>query len=200
MRSVDADGGVWLTDRLSGDRLELVWTGAGWLAPRPAEWVEEDEEPEPEVEPPDPAVVALIATNRARLAELRLLPAGGVNSLGDLFASVDGRWTIGMMGLGVFSAFVHATIAGADLLPIDGWMQWLGLLPLVGLLCTCTWTPLAMLVAGLGLAIARSARRLARWAARGGRCAPALRVAAGFAATTGVLLLVAGAYWAAPPL
>jgi len=48
---------------------------------------------------------------------------------GDLFASRDGMWSIAMIGLGVFAAFVHATIAGADLLPIDGWMQWLGWSP-----------------------------------------------------------------------
>jgi hypothetical protein len=85
-------------------------------------------------------------------------------------------------------------------LPIDGWMQWLGALPLLGLMCSCTWTPVAMFVAGLGLAIARSARRLARWAAQERRFAPVLRIASGSAATIGVLLLVAGAYWTVPPL
>jgi hypothetical protein len=48
---------------------------------------------------------------------------------GDLFASRDGMWSIAMIALGVLAAFVHATIAGADLLPIDGWMQWLGWSP-----------------------------------------------------------------------
>jgi hypothetical protein len=104
------------------------------------------------------------------------------------------------LAMAVFASFVVGTVARITPLPIDGWMQWFGALPLLGLLCSCTWTPVAMFVAGLGLSIANGARWLARWAARERRFAPALRVASGFAATAGVLLLVVGAYWTVPPL
>jgi hypothetical protein len=151
--------------------------------------------------PQDPeAIEALIAANRARIAELRTLPAGGVNSLGDIFATPEGVSTMGALAAAVFASFVAGTMARIAPLPIDGWMQWLGALPLLGLMCSCVWTPVAMVVAGVGVAIVRAARRLARWAAQERRFAPALRVASGFAATIGVVLLVVGAYWTAPPL
>jgi hypothetical protein len=151
--------------------------------------------------PEDPvAIEALIAANRARLAELQLLPVGGVNSLGDLFAARDGVSTMAALALAVLASFVAGTLARIAPLPIDGWMQWFGALPLLGLLCTCVWTPVAMVVAGAGVAIVRAAQRLARWAAQERRFAPALRIAWGFAATTGVVLLVVSAYWTVPPL
>jgi hypothetical protein len=187
MRSVDADG---------SHRVELVATGEGTLRLRFAE---------PAAPAPSPARDdrddALIAANRARIAELRTRRVGTPASLGDIVLTREGGLILGKLAWALVASVAGATLARSGVVPgVSSPVRSVATLAGLGLFCTCTFSLLAALLAAFGLAIARASRRLARWAAADRPLAPAFRIASGFAATTGVAVLFVGAYWSLPPL
>src|SRR4051794_5719523 len=95
--------------------------------------------------PQDPRMIeALIAANRARIAELKTLPAGGVNSLGDFAVSVHGMWVLAELAVTTAGTVVIASLVSAGVLPL----AFLGL-------CVCMVMKIAMLVIALALGITR---------------------------------------------
>ena len=110
--------------------------------------------------PEDPvAIEALIAANRARIAELKTRPYGGVNSMSDV--SGPALWLLGEL-----AAVTAWTVAMA-------WLVRAGALPIAALgLCLCMVVKVAMLVITGGLAVGRACLQVARWALGEQRTAP----------------------------
>ncbi len=105
--------------------------------------------------PKDPvAIEALIAANRARIAELKTLPAGGMNSLGELALTEHGRWVIAELAMATAGTMITAMLVRAGALPL----AFLGF-------CACVWLPVGLLVVTLGLGLGRACMQLARWVA-----------------------------------
>jgi len=102
--------------------------------------------------PRDPwAIEALIAANRARLAELKAQPVGGVNSLGDLAVSDGGRWVLAELAAKTAGTMTVAVLIRAGVLPV----AFLNV-------CACMVMSVALLAITLGLAVGSAGVQLAR--------------------------------------
>src|SRR5689334_6052579 len=95
---------------------------------------------------------ALIAANRARLAELKTLPLGGVNSLADFPLSDFVVWKVVELAAASVLTIVISTLARSGALPIafEG-------------VCGCVMINALLLIVAAGLGLGHGCVQLVRW-------------------------------------